>query len=1058
MNRLTRELREVCRKHVLEEKWLLAPSLRVGFQWVDRIARTGQPVLNLRVKTLLHTALELASPEMDRRGLSLLRGVRAEVLADRIFRRLKGFGDGYLTALEPSTGLLRTMQSAIRDLRLARLDSVRLQANAFEVEAKGREIQVLMEEYEKAVEAGSWVDYAGVLRMAASRLQEGPHALPAGGFVILPEELEKDLLALERDFWESVPGTNRILLQEDRPGEDPGGDLTDTILLRWSSRPAEAPAPREDGTVEIYRAVGEVNEVREVLRRCMEKKIPLDEVEILHTDAATYVPLIYERAWSLKSEDDDSIPVTFSEGIPPRYSRPARALVAWLSWIREDYPQSFLVRMIRDGLLRIERGGEEERSFARMADRLRTLPVGNGKDRTVAVLEKEIAALETRIQKERRGPMAPQPGGNDNEKKSPYESGQTRLRERIHDLKAVLVCVRELLACAPTGASDPRAWVDGALIFLERHVRRVNQFDEYCQAQLEKEIRELAECLEEEPLAGLDAWQWIANLTQASHVGGLGPMPGCLYVEPLYRGGHSGRRHTFIVGLDDTRFPGAGLQDPLLLDAERRQISPDMPTASGRLAGKMEAFSRLMARLRGNVTLGYCCRSLIDEREMFPSSVVLSVFRIVSGKREGDQKDLLDWLPDPVSFAPAASNRCADLTEWWIWRLCAGQRVKEPETVVSRNFPHLGRGLEARRERESDRYTAYDGHVPAAGSDLDPAKPDGTVLSANRLETLGACPMEYFFRYVLEIEPLEAYEIDPGVWLDAAQKGQLLHEVFRRFMSRLQQGGRFPAFDADLEVLTRILEEEIRAWEARIPAPNQDVFQREMRELRQTARIFLLEEETFCRQSTPFCFEAAIGLPSEGGVTPLDTSEPVEVELSQGEVVRARGRVDRVDRLPGEHDHRFSVWDYKTGSSWKYRKDRSRPGENPFDGGRIVQSALYLALVEKQLKQKISSRATVSLFGYFFPNLRERGERIQWSEAQLDQGKEVLGRLCEMIGKGCFPFTDNAEDVRFSDYLDAFGDEMDNARAVASKLDNRENKVLQPFQELRGYSKDDPIE
>ena len=27
--------------------------------------------------------------------------------------------------------------------------------------------------------------------------------------------------------------------------------------------------------------------------------------------------------------------------------------------------------------------------------------------------------------------------------------------------------------------------------------------------------------------------------------------------------------HTFIVGLDDTRFPGAGLQDPLLLDAER---------------------------------------------------------------------------------------------------------------------------------------------------------------------------------------------------------------------------------------------------------------------------------------------------------------------------------------------------------------------------------------------------------------------------------------------------------------------------------------------------------
>ena len=27
---------------------------------------------------------------------------------------------------------------------------------------------------------------------------------------------------------------------------------------------------------------------------------------------------------------------------------------------------------------------------------------------------------------------------------------------------------------------------------------------------------------------------------------------------------------TFIVGLDDSRFPGAGLQDPLLLDHERQ--------------------------------------------------------------------------------------------------------------------------------------------------------------------------------------------------------------------------------------------------------------------------------------------------------------------------------------------------------------------------------------------------------------------------------------------------------------------------------------------------------
>ncbi len=34
MNQLTTALAEVCREHVLEEKWLIVPSRRVGYQWL----------------------------------------------------------------------------------------------------------------------------------------------------------------------------------------------------------------------------------------------------------------------------------------------------------------------------------------------------------------------------------------------------------------------------------------------------------------------------------------------------------------------------------------------------------------------------------------------------------------------------------------------------------------------------------------------------------------------------------------------------------------------------------------------------------------------------------------------------------------------------------------------------------------------------------------------------------------------------------------------------------------------------------------------------------------
>ena len=96
LNRFTTALRDLCATEILEEKWLVAPSRRVGRQWLDTVTRAGQPVLNLRLTTLPHLALELAAPELERRGLRLLRGARAEVLVGRLWAALRAGQGGYL--------------------------------------------------------------------------------------------------------------------------------------------------------------------------------------------------------------------------------------------------------------------------------------------------------------------------------------------------------------------------------------------------------------------------------------------------------------------------------------------------------------------------------------------------------------------------------------------------------------------------------------------------------------------------------------------------------------------------------------------------------------------------------------------------------------------------------------------------------------------------------------------------------------------------------------------------------------------------------------------------
>jgi ATP-dependent helicase/nuclease subunit B len=567
--------------------------------------------------------------------------------------------------------------------------------------------------------------------------------------------------------------------------------------------------------------------------------------------------------------------------------------------------------------------------------------------------------------------------------------------------------------------------------------------DEYSRARLLSQIRELADCLAPGDVTGIDVWDWLDDLIQTTNVDAQGPRPGCLFVSPVQSGGHSGRQHTYVLGLDDSRFPGSGIQDPLLLDGERTRVSNDLPTAGGRLARKVQGFAELLSRLRGHVTLGYCCRSLDDERAKFPSSALWSAYRIVSGERQGDQEDLVRWLPDPtVSFAPHAPEGCVDLADWWLWRMCGKEAVADSEAAIAASFPHLGQGMIARRARDSDVFTEYDGYVPEAGPDVDPTKPHGPVLSASRLETLGSCPLGYFMQYVLEIEPPQEYEIDPAIWLDPAERGGLLHAVFREFMEQLQQTGLVPQASRDADLLRQVLEKHIAFWREEKPPANPDVFARECQDLNRVGRIFLDEEERYCRANRPFCFEASIGLPQDESQTVLDVADPVAIVLPSGAVIRARGRIDRVDELGGTAGRRFAIWDYKTGSAWGF--DR----RDPFRQGRRIQAALYLELAQARLCELDPSSSVMSC-GYFFPNLREHGERISWGAATLAEGKAVIGALCEMIAGGCFPFSDSADDVRFSDYLAAFGDPAAAAQATARKLANPANEALAPFRRLR---------
>ncbi len=1044
MNVFIRELTKVCRDHILDEKWVVAPSLRAGHEWLVAVARAGQPVVNGHVKTLVKLALDLAAPLMVEKELELISALQGSLLVDRVMQRLRKPVEGYLWRLSPSVRLAETVFKAIEAVRLAGLDSEDLKVERFEVDVKGREIQDILSEYVKELHQRKWVDRAGVLRLAIERLKSDRGALADDIIVLIPRDI--DVSGLESQLLATLPAEQRIDLEVDQPGHLPFGEVeasTDAGLLRWLLSPAEAPPPFEDGSAAIFRAVGEVNEIRGVLRRCLAKGIPLDEVEVLCSDVATYVPLIYDTFARLMPDEAglDDIPVTFQEGIPARKFRPGRALVAWLAWVRDDFPQRGVIQMIQEGLLDIPGHDPETTSFGRLAAIFRSVGIGFGRERYLESLDKYQAALERR----RRDPQP-----------SLDEDGEARVgghghfEQRLAAVRLLRGLVESLLELSPRPNDGTTRVLELAQQFLETRTRHAGQLDNYAWQILIARINQIRQALDrDEESSSINARAWLAALPDEAWVGGLGPRGGCLHVAHVLAGGHSGRPHTFIVGLDDGRFPGAGLQDPVLLDEERRGLSDALLTSGRELAKRFALLARLLARLRGTVTLSYACHNLVDDREMFPSSAVVSAFRILSGQHEGDQAALNRWLARPESFAPDSPEKALTESEWWLWRMSGPEEVVEPRELVASRYPHLGRGFTLARERESDRFTVYDGWIPEPEDELNPTAAVGPVVSASRLETLGQCPLKYFFRYVLQIEPPEELTIHPDVWLDPLARGSLVHEVFELFLKEIVERGDIPIAARDQDRLSAILDARVQHYRSEIPPPNEAVFRRELGDVRRTAQIFLRGEEEYCKQTgnRPLFLEVSIGLETDGAGTRLDSQEPVEVRLPDGSTLRARARIDRVDQVGGAEPNVFAMWDYKTGGTWKYTQN-----PRPFWQGRVVQHALYLLVMNARLKAmgKDFLGARVDGFGFFFPSENGGGERIQFTPVELEKGAAVLGRLARIAANGAFlATTEHDKDCSFCDFRAICG----NVRAVASaserKLTTPSNAILEPYRELR---------
>ncbi|MCC7334622.1 MAG: PD-(D/E)XK nuclease family protein [Pirellulaceae bacterium] len=1037
-------LRQQCADNLLTEKWLVCANLRTGQTWKDRVNLAGISTVNLHIKTLRSIALSLVGESLAASNRTYLGGSAAQSLVhDLVNSFLERNELEYFGQVLHSQGLARLLTRSIRDLSLAGIDVSGLADSRFQSAAKASDIRNLYRAYAETKMQRRLVDYADSLNAASQGIKAGSIRLPSNLVVLMPSDVQMSLR--ERGFIEEL--RQHVSIQE--PAQES------------KCNEARAAATLSKLQCTFFSGYGEINEVRGVVQRLLQKdanqSLRMDDAEILYTDSTAYVPLLYEflceapiqTADGSRQTLADNPPITFSEGIATIYSRPGRALRAWLRWIKSDGLQSKAVQMVREGILnRPNAEGQsdaEQIGYSRLASNLRRISIGFKQERYIPAIRVAIEQAE-HLQQEF---LARRDNDEGDEDKAGDSHDELFPRDYgLPALESILSMFEPMVEFAPKIGDSAKTVLANAKRFLLKCARCENKLDRYARNKLLDEIDGRLAALEfaDESVEGTIAW--LEELPIESRILGSGPQPGSIHASPIGGGAFSGRKNFFVIGMDANRFPKPARVDPLLLDSERSAISADLET-SVQIADRnqrelVDALDRIAQSDCNSLHFSFSTRNLVEDREVSPSPSLVEFFRTARNSPSAHVDDLLAHIGRPTAFVSTDSDNWlgkndGDLAELLTTADEQACRVKLESQHTSFQAERI-----AREQREAVHFNEYDGYVPEAGPELSPTN-SNQVVSPSRLETFGTCPRRFFFKYGLGVQPPDEWNIDPERWLDPITLGKLVHGLFEKFLRKLTSDELIPNSERDLSTLLEFLEQEIAVYLQDFPSPTEDAFQRQHDWLVEACEIFLEKEQAYCLQSgaRPWILEAAIGLDEEPK-SPLDCREPITLGLRDGRLLRVGGRIDRVDRFCQNGSESYAIWDYKSGSAFEFSQ------EDPFKQGRKLQSFLYVGMLRHRLASIGKGNDVVTSFGYFFPNTKTEGLRLVWTAGDLKEGDGILQSICDLIQAGAFPATTNKEDCKFCNYNNVCKDAAFVAvESVRKASDTNNRKLLGAWHKLR---------
>jgi len=448
-----------------------------------------------------------------------------------------------------------------------------------------------------------------------------------------------------------------------------------------------------------------------------------------------------------------------------------------------------------------------------------------------------------------------------------------------------------------------------------------------------------------------------------------------------------------LPGLVEQGFPRVPRPDPLLLDEERRILnarSGDQAHIPEKSEGRMEEKLLFLLAVRSAQKALLLTASHLHPATgapRVPSSYLYETLRVVTGERRSEWDGTSPYLRKvTVSDRALEQDRVDDLEEI----LGRFQEAREgnplPALAYLEGKPFFTEARLLLKERQGSRnFTRYDGIFQDAEALQELSRRHSLkdkTLSASRLETYAACPLRYFYRYVLGLqvhaEPERVFQLDP------AEKGNLMHGILETTLSRGKKEGWLKAREGEkaAQVLAEETQRAFKNFEKEGLPGSPALWQWSQFNLRQDLTR-ALKKVLGDKDWTPVDFEKGFG--REG-------QEEVTFKTPAGSF-RLEGFMDRVDL--SSDGKRLRVLDYKTGSSEGFKKDSVKEGTK-------IQMPLYLWAC-RSLYPGAEPTSAVYEFLTAKGNYGSIGFDASDPKSIEEPLKALLTTAAEAVEKGLFP-------------------------------------------------------